>query len=209
MQGLMRWKRRSRVGKGSLKYDAVYLQSEDYLAEARERFEALFSLDSLRGCWLWEGSKCNRKGYGKFWFRGGVKAAHRVSYELYNGAIPDGLHILHSCDVTSCVNPAHLRPGTNAENHREKMERGRNVSPRGEASGMAKLTEREVVAIYKLTQTARSGRQIAADFGVRPSTVCAIKSGYNWSWLTGKCYNPKRRTLNEKESVCGRKNARV
>lgn len=79
------------------------------------------------GCWLWEGSRWSN-GYG--WLKAFGKAvpAHRFSYELHKGPIPEGLEILHSCDVKHCVNPDDLRVGTHAENMGEAAERDRMPS---------------------------------------------------------------------------------
>jgi len=79
------------------------------------------------GCWVWTG-QVYRNGYGGIKVFGKMTATHRFSYELHKGPIPDGMHVLHSCDVKRCINPEHLRLGTHAENMREAAERGLMLS---------------------------------------------------------------------------------
>ena len=86
-------------------------------------------VDKAFGCWLWTGS-VHKSGYGQFRYMGKTQPAHRVSYELFVGPIPEGLDVLHSCDERRCVNPAHLRPGTDLDNSRDKVERGRCAKTR-------------------------------------------------------------------------------
>lgn len=82
----------------------------------RQRLETKFIVTP--GCWLWLGTK-TRTGYGQIGIsRSRMDYAHRVSYRLYVGPIPDGLHIDHLCRNTSCVNPDHLEPVTQSENNR-------------------------------------------------------------------------------------------
>ena len=78
------------------------------------------------GCWLWGGGK-NKKGYGQF-FLNSRRLAHRVSYELFVGPIPDKLCVLHTCDAPSCVNPNHLWLGTNQDNINDRVKKGRKCS---------------------------------------------------------------------------------
>lgn len=76
------------------------------------------------GCWLWSGGT-DRHGYGTQWVAGRVVYAHRIFYEQHVGAIPDGQVVRHKCDTPTCVNPAHLLPGTQGDNMRDARERGR------------------------------------------------------------------------------------
>lgn len=82
------------------------------------------------GCWLWTATK-NNMGYGMLtaWddrrARWAKKLAHRLSYELHCGQIPDGALVLHRCDTPACVNPAHLYLGNHLRNNRDMWERGR------------------------------------------------------------------------------------
>lgn len=79
-------------------------------AEAPEpRFWA--KVTKTETCWLWTGSS-TKAGYGQFTVNRKTIMAHRYSYELVNGPIPEGLHMDHLCKVTSCVNPAHLEAVT-------------------------------------------------------------------------------------------------
>jgi hypothetical protein len=86
-----------------------------YEARWQERFWA--RVRRTVTCWLWEGCK-DRLGYGEVCYRGGNRKAHRRSYELLVGPVPDGLELDHLCRNPSCVNPAHLEPVTHAENVR-------------------------------------------------------------------------------------------
>lgn len=83
-------------------------------------------------CWLWTAS-FGTAGYGQIGVGGAVGrpiGAHRVSWELHNGPIPDGMCALHKCDVKACVNPEHLFTGTLIDNVADMMEKGRHVAPR-------------------------------------------------------------------------------
>jgi len=92
-----------------------------------ERLMNHVSPEPNSGCWLWMAA-VDKKGYAKVGYnrppRGyGMEFAHRVLYEQIRGPIPEGLDIDHLCRVRCCVNPDHLEPVTNAENHRRGIAR--------------------------------------------------------------------------------------
>lgn len=139
----------------------------------KSRFEQ--KVQVTPGCWKWTGSK-NKYGYGRFWLAGAIVGAHRVSYELYVGQIPEGMCVCHRCDNPECVNPDHLFVGTHQENMRDMAAKGRNFTPalKGQANGMAKLTNEQIAAIR---QDGRKVTAIARAYGVAHQHVSKIKLG--------------------------------
>lgn len=136
-------------------------------------------------CWEWMASKTSQ-GYGCIWSGGRYGKnilTHRVSWELHNGSIPDGLCVLHHCDNRACVNPRHLFLGTYADNTHDMMAKGRSIHPRGEAGGKAKLTERKIHEIRALLACGLSLRVIGRRYGVNHKSIYSIKIGRNWGWL--------------------------
>lgn len=91
---------------------------------AADRFAEKFRINAETGCWEWIAER-NRKGYGMFWHKDSMTGAHRASYELHVGEIPDALHVLHRCDNPPCVNPEHLFLGTNQDNVDDRQRKGR------------------------------------------------------------------------------------
>jgi len=81
------------------------------------------------GCWTWTSTK-HRDGYGKFWYKGKIVQAHRVSFILFNGEISKGLYICHKCDNRVCVNPQHLYQGTAKQNYDDSVDRKRFIGRR-------------------------------------------------------------------------------
>lgn len=139
-------------------------------------------IDVKTNCLIWTG-KCDAKGYGKVYYRGQFRA-HRIAWILTYGTIPHKLHVLHKCDNPPCVNPDHLYVGTNKDNVRDKVNRGRLVLPcnKGEANGMAILNISQVNEI----KNANRGtiKELAGSFGVSPQTAYAIRAGARWNYAT-------------------------
>jgi len=97
-------------------------------APAEERFWRMVDKRGPDECWPWLGSIGTKMGYGLLNVEGRSISAHRFSFLLYYGEIPGGAHILHTCDNPPCVNPTHLRSGTNADNVADKVSRKRHLA---------------------------------------------------------------------------------
>lgn len=138
-------------------------------------------------CWLWNGPK-NKGGYG---YVGAFKKrkilAHRVSWFIHNGAIPDELFVLHDCpdgDLPCCVNPKHLWLGTSQDNKRDSVLKGRAFIFLSEASPTAKLTRESVKQIRNIYASGTSSQmEIAELFGVNQSQVSRVISRETWKHI--------------------------
>jgi HNH endonuclease len=124
------------------------------------------------GCWHWTGA-LHKFGYGMMSDWPKVKRAHRVSYEIHCGPIPDGLLVRHKCDNKICVNPDHLELGTKRDNARDAVERGQFKPKR-------KLTDKQ---IREIRNSVGSTCEVARFYGVMPSTVSRIRTGARWANL--------------------------
>lgn len=162
---------------------------KEYQSEGRGRYRYCSTIcrfmdkvrkDEETGCWNWHAGR-TRKGYGNFQPVGEKSGlAHRVSYELFKGKIKKDLHVLHSCNNPSCVNPEHLRTGTNADNINDKVLAGRGNQPRGEKHHGAKLSNLDIKMIRTLGDEGYTYSNIAKVFGVTPETISHITKRKGW-----------------------------
>lgn len=130
--------------------------------------------------WKWKGSK-DGCGYGRIKINGKYHSAHRVSYIIFNGEIPEGMSVLHSCDNPGCVNPKHLHLGTQADNMREMAERGR--SQRGENHNNSKLTNKQVIDIRKKYELGLSQTVIGKEYNISNRYVSMIVNKKRWKHI--------------------------
>lgn len=151
----------------------------------KERVYSRTAINERSGCWEWLGSK--HKGYGKLTVGsradGSRKSAfaHRVSYEIAFGKIPDGMEVCHKCDNPSCINPDHLFLGTRQDNVLDRQRKGRNINHSGEEQTRAKLTKKAVKdARWERAYKGTSFSKLAEKYGVCKCTMQRAISGRTW-----------------------------
>lgn len=138
-------------------------------------------------CWVWSKSK-DPDGYGYAHFGGKGFSAHRLSYLHYHGNIKPKMHICHSCDNPSCINPTHLWQGTAAQNNQDKMAKGRAKAPKPPGFGLGnnngcKLTKAEIDQLKEDFKAVKWGgktkfyEQQASKLNVSPMTVANYCKG--------------------------------
>lgn len=132
----------------------------------------------VSGCWIWLG-KWGKTGYGRVAVGGGKHVqAHRAMWESTFGAIPDGMLVLHKCDTRSCINPGHLFLGSQADNVRDMIEKGRKATsvifPR-----RTTLTALQVDEIRRIG-LAESRASIGRKYGVSGQAIGQILLGRTW-----------------------------
>lgn len=140
-------------------------------------------------CWYWVAHRAPN-GYGRILHDDKVQDAHRVAYQLLVGPIPEGMWVLHKCDVKPCVNPDHLYLGTVVENTRDAVERGRvprntlRLEPERASHGTshyrAKVTDQDVRTIRFLASSGIPQRAIGRKFDIDQSTVSSIVTRKGW-----------------------------
>ena len=145
---------------------------------ALQRFEEKFIPEQNSGCWIW--ISADTEGYGDFYFHPTFERAHRASWMLYRGEIPAGIFVLHKCDNPSCVNPNHLFLGTNDDNMKDMVRKGRQKSIRGSQHKNAKVTEDNVIEMRKLSASGMSQYKIAEMFGIGKSMANYICNRTSW-----------------------------
>jgi hypothetical protein len=161
------------------------------------------------GCWYWRAFVEPITGYGQFGMDGRTELAHRAAWCVIVGPIPAKMWVLHHCDIRHCVNPDHLYLGTQQDNARDMVVRGRaacgdrngtrlhpeclargdrngtRLHPervaRGESAGAAKLTAEDVRDIRMLAKHGLPQRQIAFALGVSQRTIGRIVRLEAWA----------------------------
>lgn len=140
------------------------------------KFQQKVQVGSDDECWEWTGGK-NDERYG--YMRVGIKSekAHRLSYQWLIGPIPKGKILMHTCDNPSCVNPYHLRVGTQLDNVRDMMEKGRNVTR------TQKLNKEQVLEIRHRYACGETQQALADEYGVGVTAISKIVNRKTWKHI--------------------------
>lgn len=182
-----------RVTRGWGKYCSIECRHAGHSAAMTQdvalRFWSKVDRTDPDGCWLWLAGQRGSNDYGGFWIGGKTRPAHVVSWMFANGTVPNGLLVLHQCDVPLCVRPDHLFLGTDADNAADRVRKGRQSRgakhsacilpnrPRGERHHAAKMSSEQVAELHVLRAAGWSQRRLAARYGVSQATIQRILAG--------------------------------
>ena len=147
--------------------------------EAAARFWSHVSVGGKDECWFWQGY-VNPRGYGIVKLAQVTYLAHQVAVALDGRPLQDGQVTRHLCHQPRCCNPWHLRPGTQSENVQDREARRRS---QGSSNGNVRLTEEAVRAIRSAPNSRGTIQQLAAHYGVSPTTIIHIVKGVTWKHL--------------------------
>lgn len=143
-------------------------------------------VDKSGECWVWTGGR-DEHGYGSFTLStGNYLGAHRYSYTLAYGD-PGDLRVCHTCDNPPRVNPEHLFAGTQLENIKDRVTKGRCAGGQllGEENRHARLRALDVIEIVRMLRAGATQAAVAVAFGVSENCIGSIARGRNWSHVTG------------------------
>lgn len=149
------------------------------LSREERLFANVIIPDDPNECWEWVGYGSR---HGQLMADGEMTMAHRLSWEIHNGEIPDGLCVLHTCDNPPCSNPRHLFLGTHADNMQDMIGKKRHGT-KGRRGPNAVHTKDDIIQIRKLLTDGVSQKEIAEIFGVSQSSIMQIKTRRSYRWV--------------------------
>ena len=149
-----------------------------------DRFWSNINKETEKGCWEWTGG-LNFSGYGRIYYDKKRVFAHRFSYELHYGKFDTNLVVMHICDNTKCVNPEHLRLGTQADNVYDMVNKNRHVKLKGSDNGFCKLNDEEVKEIKNYLKNYYYGmyRELGRKYNVKYNTISNIHQNITWKHI--------------------------
>jgi hypothetical protein len=158
---------------------ATVTEAKMFSKKTIKSFEAKYQVNENTGCWEWTASFA-RGGYGQFftsvkdgreWYR-----AHRFSYIAHKGDIPEGMVVMHECDNPRCVNPDHLRLGTQADNVADMDAKNRGIWNR---------TVKMKMDVEGIKNSPKGDRELATELGCSPGHIWKIRNG-KYAWMRNR-----------------------
>lgn len=154
-----------------------------------KRFWAKVDKRGLNQCWEWSAGRLSN-GYGAFRITGVSQSAHRASWMIHNGEIPEGMLVCHHCDNRTCINPDHLFLGTAQDNLDDMTAKNRRA--KGERIGTSKLKQSEVDGIRNLYNSTNTTMvELGIKYSVHYTNVSMIINNKSW---VDQDYTRTRRT---------------
>lgn len=129
------------------------------------------------GCWFWMGAIHKKSGYGAFSIRNANYLAHRLAFTLFKGPIPEGMQVLHHCDIRCCVNPAHLFLGTHQDNMDDMVNKCRK------AIGSRVHNKLNDDSVREIRSSTERQQALASKHGVTQAMVSCVKLRKSWKHL--------------------------
>lgn len=175
MKTLAHWERPSEYSKRM--FCSRNCSAKSRAVPIADRINNYTAVNVVTGCIEWQAHR-DKKGYGRTGPVDGDVLTHRVVWAAAMGKIPDGMHVLHHCDNPPCCNVKHLYLGTNADNMRDKTNRGRARGLPGESNPKAKLCEEDVAAIRVSSD---STSDLMAFYTVSRCTINRVRRRAGWT----------------------------
>lgn len=148
----------------------------------KERFFKKIRNNLETGCWDWTACIRSKFGYGGMKYDGRLQDAHRISWQIHNGPIPEGMYVLHSCDRPICVNPDHLYLGSPRDNVMDAINKGRFVifgkemtQSKGRRIAEKALSDSQVEEIKRLSKRDMSNEAIGIVLGLNGKRVYDVR----------------------------------
>lgn len=142
-----------------------------------QRFFSKVEFHGEDDCWIWRGA-IKDNGYGNFYAQGKNINAHKAAFIFAYGCVPEGSHLMHTCDNRVCVNPHHIKSGTRQQNMDDMVSKGR--ASHGSMRWNTFLSELEVAYIRQLFDRGISVSNISSTLGMKYQTVYQIAKRKRW-----------------------------